>query len=133
MRPGPLAVLIGAALVLETLATAQGPGRSSTLPAADAAAAVRTSLPDLDRRVAQFKIVRMPFDSARLSARERQLVQELVAACQWLERAYWRQSDPQGLALYQALAHDNSPAAVNLRRYLVINGSRFDLVDENRP
>ena len=133
MRPGPIAALIGAALVLETLVTAQRAERPSTLPAVDGAAALRAVVPDLDRRVAQFKTVRMPFDAARLSAREQQLVKELVTACQWLERAYWRQSDPQGLALYKALEHDNSPAAVNLRRYLVINGSRFDLVDENRP
>jgi hypothetical protein len=90
-------------------------------------------VPDLARRVGQFKKVSMPFDAARLSARERQLVTELVTACQWLERAYWRQSDPQALAIYKAIEQDTSPRAADLRRYLVINGSRFDLIDENRP
>ncbi len=107
--------------------------QSTELPPVDAAAALRTVVPDLDRRLAQFTTVRMPFDAGRLDARERQMVAQLVTACQWLERAYWRQSDPEGLALYEALAHDGSPLARQVRRYLVINGSRFDLVDENRP
>ena len=46
---------------------------------------------------------------------------------------YWRQSDPEGLALYNALESDASPLAAKVRRYLFINGSRFDLVDENKP
>ena len=44
---------------------------------------------------------------------------------------YWRQSDPEGLALYNALEADKTPRAQNLRHYLFINGSRCDLVDEN--
>jgi hypothetical protein len=99
----------------------------------DTAAALRSVAPDLDRRLAQFKRVQMPFDSAGLSPRERQLVNELVAANQAIERAYWRQSDPQGLALYNALERDTSSLAAKVRRYLIINGSRFDLVDENTP
>jgi hypothetical protein len=115
-------LLIGGAL-----AAMQG---RATTSAADVLASV---VPDLASRVGQFKKVRMPFDAARLSARERQLVTELVTACQWLERSYSRKSDPQALAIYKAIQHDASPRADNLRRYLIINGSRFDLVDENRP
>src|SRR5581483_8947851 len=99
----------------------------------DVAAALTSVVPDLDRRLAQFKQVQMPFTGAGLSARDRQVVTELVTASQWLERAYWRQSDPQGLALYTALEHDMSPLAAKVRRYLIINGSRFDLVDDNKP
>ena len=46
----------------------------------------------------------MPWQSAGLGARERQLVEKLVEACRQLESIYWRQSDPQALALYKALA-----------------------------
>ncbi len=46
---------------------------------------------------------------------------------------YWRQSDPEALALYNALEADKTPLAQNLRHYLFINGSRFDLVDGNKP
>jgi hypothetical protein len=95
--------------------------------------AVLKTVPDLSSRLAKFKQVRMPFDDKGLSPRERQLIDQLVAACRELENIYWRQSDPEGLALYKALEADKTPAALNLRRYLFINGSRFDLVDENRP
>ena len=106
---------------------------ASVVRPVDTGAVLRTVVPDLDRRLAQFKPVRMPFDSAALSARERQMVEQLVIACQWLESMYWRQSDPEALALYKALEPNTTPLAAKLRRYLFINGSRFDLVDENRP
>jgi hypothetical protein len=38
-----------------------------------------------------------------------------------------------GLALYQTLASDTSVRARDLRHYLFINGSRWDLVRENQP
>ena len=81
--------------------------------------------PTLMEEVAKFKPVRMPFDSAHLTARERQMVGKLVEACQNLESIYWRQSDPEGLKLYQGLAGSRDPNDVALRRFLRINGSRF--------
>jgi hypothetical protein len=57
----------------------------------------------------------------------------LVIACRYLESIFWRQSDPDGLALYQQLERDERPLARKVRRYLTINGSRWDLVNENRP
>ena len=93
--------------------------------------------PDLEQRLAKWKPVAMPWQSAGLSARERQLVEKLVEACRQLESIYWRQSDPGALALYKALAPGAAgaalPKATVLRRLLWINGSRYDLVDENRP
>ena len=59
---------------------------------------------DLSQRLARFRRVQMPFQTAGLSAREQQLVRKLVEACGYLESIYWRQSDPEGLTLYQALA-----------------------------
>jgi hypothetical protein len=61
------------------------------------------------------------------------MIEQLVTACRELENIFWRQSDPAGLALYTALEPLQTPAARNLRRYLFINGGRFDLVDENKP
>src|SRR5438067_2117482 len=78
-------------------------GAAATTPAVDAAAALRTVAPDLDRRLAQFKAVQMPFTPSGLSPTERQMIDELVVACQRLESIYWRQSDPEGMALYRAL------------------------------
>jgi len=87
---------------------------------------------DLERRLARFRRVQMPFRTAGLSARERQLVHKLVEACGYLESIYWRQSDPEGLTLYQSLASSRNRRDVQLRRYLWINASRFDLIDENK-
>jgi hypothetical protein len=89
--------------------------------------------PDLEVRVARFRRVQMPFRTAGLSAREQQLVRKLVEACGYLESIYWRQSDPEGLALYQSLASSRNRRDVQLRRYLWINASRFDLIDDNKP
>jgi hypothetical protein len=89
--------------------------------------------PDLAQRLAKFKRVEMPFHSAGLSARQIQMVHKLVDACRHLEDIYWRQSDPEGLNLYQSLAASHNHRDVDLRRYLWINASRFDLIDDNKP
>ena len=99
---------------------------------ADAPANLKV-VPDLDRRLAKFRRVPMPFRAAGLSAPEQQLVRKLVEACGYLESIFWRQSDPEGLSLYQSLAASASPRDVKLRRYLKINASRFDLLDDNKP
>jgi hypothetical protein len=89
--------------------------------------------PNLMEELAKFKTVRMPFDSARLTAREQQMVSKLVEASQFLESIYWRQSDPDGLKLYQSLAGSHAPKDIALRRFLRINGSRFDLINNDAP
>jgi hypothetical protein len=90
-------------------------------------------VPDLAERVAKFKLVRMPFHSKGLTAREIKMVDKLVDASGLADCIYWRQNDPEGLKLYLSLAHANSPQDQLLRRYLKINGSRFDLVNEQKP
>ncbi|HWF13327.1 MAG TPA: hypothetical protein VG272_06300 [Candidatus Acidoferrales bacterium] len=90
--------------------------------------------PDLSQEVAKFKPVKMPFDMTHLSERERQMMAKLVEACQNLESIYWRQSDPDGLQLYHSLAGSTAPTdAAALRRFLRINGSRYDLIKNNTP
>ncbi|HUK33612.1 MAG TPA: hypothetical protein VLV86_06865, partial [Vicinamibacterales bacterium] len=102
-------------------------------PTIDVGAALKTVAPDLDQRLARFKPVKMPYNSAALSQRERDMIDQLVIALRELENIYWRQSDPEGLALYTALDGDKTPLAQKLRHYLFINGSRFDLIDANKP
>ncbi len=89
--------------------------------------------PDLPKRLAKFQRVQMPFRTTGLSAREIQLVRKLTEACVYLESIYWRQSDPEALALYQSLKASKNARDVQLRRYLWINASRFDLLDNNKP
>jgi hypothetical protein len=89
--------------------------------------------PDLDQILAKWKRVEMPFDSARLTPRERQLVGKLVEASQYLDDIYWRQSDPQALGVYKSLEGKSDRFSQEVCRLLIINGNRFDLLDENRP
>ncbi len=90
-------------------------------------------VPDLDQRLAKFHRVEMPFHSAGLTAREVKMVEKLVDASRYLEQIYWQQSDPDGLTLYESLAGSKNPKDEMLRRYLWINASRFDLLDDNKP
>jgi hypothetical protein len=93
---------------------------------------------DLEARLAKWQQVEMPWDDSALTAREKQLVNKLVDACRLIESIFWRQVDPQGLALYKGLSDGSvtlgtPPRAAQVRRLLWINGGRWDLLDENRP
>ena len=88
---------------------------------------------DLNQELSKFQRVPMPFHSQGLSAREQELVKKLVEASQYLEQIYWRQSDPAGLALFRSLEGSTAPQDVALRRFLMINGSRYDLIRNNEP
>ena len=90
-------------------------------------------VPDLDQRLAKFRRVEMPFHSASLTAREVKMVDKLVDASRYLEQIYWRQMDPDGLTLYESLASSQNSQDEMLRRYLWINASRFDLLEDNQP
>jgi len=90
-------------------------------------------VPDLAARVRKFRSVQMPFPSGGLTANERTMVEKLVEACHFLESIYWRQVDPEALALYLSLKGSKNPRDIRLRRYLLIHASRFDLIDNNQP
>ena len=90
-------------------------------------------VPDLDTRLTRFKPLDMPFNREPLSVREQQLVEKLVNACNALEQIYWRQSDPDGLALYSKLEKSQNALDRKVLRFMKINGSRYDLIDELKP
>ena len=71
--------------------------------------------------------------TAGLTAKEKRLVQKLVDASRYLESIYWRQNDKASLALYQGLAGCTGKTDRDIRHFLLINGSRFDLLEENKP
>jgi hypothetical protein len=89
--------------------------------------------PDIEQRLARFKPVEMPFTYEGMSAHERTVVNELIAACRDLENIYWRQNNPDDIALYNATAHATDPKVKALHHYLWINGSRFDQINNNEP
>jgi len=84
-------------------------------------------------QLAKFKRVQMSAATTGLTPREKQLVQKLVDASRLIESIYWRQSDRAGLALVQGLAGCTAQTDRDIRRFLVINGSRYDLLAENKP
>src|SRR5215467_3699623 len=88
---------------------------------------------DLAAEVAKFKLVSMPFSVNGLSPQEQKMAYKLVEASRFLGSIYWRQSDPKGLALYVRLTGCNQVVAQKLRRFLMINGSRFNLLEEQKP
>ena len=83
-------------------------------------------------QLAKFRRIETPFVTTDLSQREVKLVRKLVEASQYIESIYWRQSDPAGLTLYNGLAACKGTADQQLRRFLMVNGSRFDLLNENK-
>ncbi|MBI4456693.1 MAG: Zn-dependent hydrolase [Acidobacteria bacterium] len=93
----------------------------------------RQVVSDLNQRLAKWHPVKISSGSAGLSSRELQMIEKLTEALHHLEEIYWRQSDPEGLKLYQSLRGARNAAEQKLRRFLLINGSRFDLLDENKP
>ena len=103
--------------------------QSAPAPASSKLVVVR----DLAERVAKFRLVHMPFNSQGLTAREKKMIDKLVDASALLDCIYWRQSDPEGLKLYLSLAKSKGRQDELLRRYLKINGSRFDLIDDEKP
>jgi len=129
--------LIFAPLFATLIAATASP--QSTLPSSKPASSTPSTgsdlvvVPDLAQRVAKFRRVHMPFNSQGLSARERQMIDKLVDASGLLDCIYWRQSDPEGLKLYLSLAGSKNPQDDLLRRHLKINGSRFDLIDDEKP
>ena len=56
-------------------------------------------------QLAKFRPVQMPFSTTGLTTREVAMVRKLVEAGQDLESIFWRQSDLEGLAIYQTLAN----------------------------
>ena len=88
---------------------------------------------NLAAQLAKFRPVRMRFSTKGLSAREVQMVRKLIEAGQYLESAFWRESDPDGLRLYQALANCPGSLEKQIHHYLLINGSRYDLLEGNKP
>jgi hypothetical protein len=89
--------------------------------------------PDVEQRLAKFRPVEMPFTFTGLSAREQCVVRELVAASQELENIYWRQINPKDIALFHETAGAKDAKTKAFHRYLWINGSHWDQIEEGKP
>ena len=90
-------------------------------------AATMNVAPDVEQRLARFRPVEMTYAADQYTPRERRLISELVAASRDLENIFWRQNNPEDIALY------NSLPAGPVKHLMWINGSRYDQVDHNNP
>jgi hypothetical protein len=127
-------VLVFVAAALTSFGFAQAAKRTGGHKGrSNASKPVQNVAKDLPERLARWKKVEMPFHSQGLKPKEIQLVNKLVEANRDIEDIFWRQSDPEALTLYESLKGAAGARDQMLRRFLYINGSRFDLLDENSP
>ncbi len=134
MKPHHLPIIFAVILVFSANLSAQAGRRAGAAPKpADKCAVHEPIKEDIAAQVAKFKLVSMPFSVVGLSQQEQQMVYKLVEASQKLESIYWRQSDPKGLQLLNQISGCNQVQNQKLRRFLTINGSRYDLLEENKP
>ena len=121
------------ALCLANPVSAQAPASSPSTTTASGCVPHPQPNENIGAQLAKFRRVDTPFSTRGLSTREVKLVRKLVEASQYIESIYWRQSDPEALRLYNGLAACTRPADQQLRRFLLINGSRNNLLNENKP
>src|SRR5689334_12982026 len=134
MKTAQLLLLIAALPAVSAPLFAQAGRRGAPPPkTADKCAIHEPINEDVAAQVAKFKLVSMPFSVVGLSDKEQQMVYKLVEAARYLEAIYWRQSDPEGLALLKRITGCNQVEDQKLRRFLTINGSRYDLLEGNKP
>ena len=91
------------------------------------------NFPELEKELAQWKRVQMPFDKSGLTTRQQQMVAKLVEASHYIEDIFLRQSDPEAVGLMQSLAGSKNNQDQEVLRMLRIMGSRYDLLAENKP
>src|SRR6266700_5579650 len=121
-------------LSISFLALAQTRKKAAASKSANQARSAQMHVvPDLKQRLARFRQVHLPFSSTALTAPEQKMISKLVDACRYVDDIYWRQIDPDALQLDQSLAGSTNPNDIDLRRYLWINGSRFDLLHGDEP
>src|SRR5262249_53139751 len=131
-RVASFAFLIVPVLIGSLLNSCKSPDNNTSANTASIAAALGV-VPDLDARLAKFKPLDMPLKRSALSAREQQLVGKLVDAANAIEQIYGAKRDPEGLALYAKLEKSKDSLVKKVLRFLKINGSRYDLIDELKP
>jgi hypothetical protein len=132
-RVGIFSLIVVISLVIFPNATPATPPSAHGDPGKSAIPKDLPVASDLAQRLARFRPVEMPFNSAGLSTREQKLVEKLVDASSYLEQIFWRQSDPEALKIYESLSESKDPKDEEVRHYLRINASRFDLIDKNKP
>jgi len=90
-------------------------------------------LPDIKARLAKFAPTELTYDSGRLGAEDRQVLQKLVEAARPIDDIFWRQAYPEGLKLKETLERSTAPEDKDYLQLLLINFGPFDRQDGNKP
>jgi hypothetical protein len=125
--------VLAALLATNSLLAQNKKPQSTTAGASAAEITKQVDFPRLEKQLAQWKVVRMLFDSKGLTPNQVKAVGKLVEASQYLENIYLRQSDPEVVGLIKTLEHSPNPKDKEVLRMLRIQGSRYDLLAENKP
>jgi hypothetical protein len=134
MKPERLLFAVLLAVFLCAYLYGQSGRRAAAPPKPAEKCAIREPIhEDLAAQVAKFKMVSMSFSVTGLDDQQRNMVYKLVDASRFLENIYWRQSDPKALELLKRLQGCDQVMSQKLCRFLTINGSRYDLLEENKP
>jgi hypothetical protein len=131
MKPGGfMRLAAGVLLIFSSLAFAVP---SAMAQAAPGDSQLSITPQELSAELAKFKPVKIHFDESALSDREKKMVQKLVDAAGLLDIVYWRQSDLEGLKLYNKLENSTNPQDQQIRELLKINGSRYLQIEDDKP
>ncbi len=89
--------------------------------------------PDIAERLAKYSPTEIAFDKSTLNEEDRKVLDKMVRAARFMDDIFWKQTDPAGLPLKEALQKSREPWAPDYLHFVKINFGPFDLQDENKP
>ena len=89
--------------------------------------------PDVPQRVAQLPKTVIDYERTLLNDEERQVVQKLIEASQFIDEIYWLQVSEENPALRERLAKGTSPLERAGYDYFLINRGPWDRLKEDEP
>jgi len=89
--------------------------------------------PDIAARLAKYSPTEITFDASLLNEEDRKVLDKMVAAARLMDDIFWKQTDPAGFPLMEALQNSKQPWAPEYLHFVKINFGPFDLQDENKP
>lgn len=89
--------------------------------------------PELARKIARFAPTTLTADISKLSAKDRQALEKIIAAAKLLDPLFLRQVWSGNAALEQKLIADKSPAGRQRLHYFYVNDGPWSRLDDNEP
>ena len=89
--------------------------------------------PELAKKIARFAPTTLTADVSKLSAKDRQALEKIIAAAKLLDPLFLRQVWSGNAALEQKLLADKSPAGRQRLHYFYVNDGPWSRLDDNEP